>query len=180
VDDCYWRRIPSATPALRLLTDYVKVAQDGQGIASPALQHLVVAHIYDLMAVAIGATRDAAEVARGRGLRAARLQAVKKYIAENLDRADLSVAALAARHGCTPRFIQRLFEAEGMTFTEYVVAQRLARAHRMLMDPRRAGEKISTVALDAGFADLSYFNRAFRQLYGDTPSGVRMQAPQLA
>jgi len=43
---------------------------------------------------------------------------------------------------------------------------------------RRACEKISTVALDAGFADVYYFNRAFRQFYGDTPSGVRMQAPQ--
>ena len=48
------------------------------------------------------------------------------------------------------------------------------------MDPRRAGDKISTIALDAGFSDLSYFNRAFRQLYGDTPSGVRVQAPRLA
>src|SRR6266581_2461621 len=32
----------------------------------------------DLIAVAIGATRDAAEVAQGRGLRAARLHAIKK------------------------------------------------------------------------------------------------------
>jgi hypothetical protein len=32
---------------------------------------------------------------------------------------------------------------EGTTFTEYVVAQRLARAHRMLIDPRCDGEKIS-------------------------------------
>jgi AraC-like DNA-binding protein len=76
--------------------------------------------------------------------------------------------------------IRRLFEAEGVTFTEYVLAQRLARAHRMLMDPRRASEKISTVALDAGFDDVSYFNRAFRQFCGDTPSGVRTQAPQYA
>ena len=176
VDDCYWRPIPSATPALRLLTDYVKIVQEGGGIASPQLQHLVVMHIYDLMAAAVGATRDAAELAEGRGLRAARLRAIKADIAGNLDQAGLSVAGLAARHGCTPRFIQRLFEAEGTTFTEYVVAQRLARAHRMLTDPRRAGEKISTIALDAGFSDVSYFNRAFRQLYDDTPSSVRAQA----
>ena len=127
------------------------------------MQHLVVAHIYDLMAVTVGATRDAAETAQGRGLRAARLHAIKQDIARNLDQADLSVAALAVRHGCTPRFIQRLFESEGTTFTEYVLAQRLARAHRMLTDPRRAGEKISTIAFDAGFGDVSYFNRAFRQ-----------------
>jgi AraC-like DNA-binding protein len=180
VEDCYFRRIPSTTPALRLLTDYAKVIQNGQASGSAELQRLVVGHIYDLMAVAIGATRDAAEAAQGRGLRAGRLQAIKEHIAENLDQADLSVAVLAVRHGCTPRFIQRLFEAEGATFTEYVLTQRLARAHRMLIDPRRAGDKITTIALDAGFADVSYFNRAFRQVYGDTPSGVRARVPQYA
>jgi AraC-like DNA-binding protein len=106
-------------------------------------------------------------------LRAARLHAIKQDIARNINHPDLSVTTLAARHGCTPRFVQRLFETEGTTFTDYVLVQRLARAHRMLTDPRRAGDKISSIALDAGFADLSYFNRAFRQCYGDTPSGIR-------
>jgi AraC-like DNA-binding protein len=32
------------------------------------------------------------------------------------------------------------------------------------------------IAFDAGFGDLSYFNRVFRQRYGDTPSGIRMLA----
>jgi AraC-like DNA-binding protein len=63
-----------------------------------------------------------------------------------------------------------------VTFTDYVLAQRLARAHHMLTDPRRAGEKISNVARDVGFGDLSYFNRAFRHRYGETPSGVRADA----
>jgi AraC-like DNA-binding protein len=177
VDDCYFRPIPSATPALRLLTDYIRIAQGSDGTRSPELQSLVVSHVHDLMAVAVGATRDAAETARHRGLRSARLHAIKQDIAANLECGDLSIGALACRHGCTPRFVQRLFEAEGTTLTEYVLAQRLARAHRMLTDPRRAGEKISAIALDAGFGDVSYFNRAFRQLYGDTPSGVRVRRP---
>jgi transcriptional regulator GlxA family with amidase domain len=137
------------------------------------VQRLVVGHIHDLMAVAIGATRDAAEAARDRGLRAAKLHAIKQDIARNLDHGDVSVGALALRHGCTPRCVQRLFEAEGTTLTEYVLAQRLARAHRMLTDPRRTGEKVSTIALDAGFGDISYFNRVFRRRYGETPSVVR-------
>jgi AraC-like DNA-binding protein len=173
LDDCYLRRIPCQTPALTLLKNYVKIAGAEQTLASPALQHAVASHIYDLSAVAIGATRDAGEAARGGGVRAARLHAIKEDIARNLGRAELSVAGLAARHRCSPRFIQRLFEAEGTTFTDYLLAQRLVRAHRLLSDPRRVGEKISSIAFDAGFADLSYFNRAFRQCYGDTPSAVR-------
>jgi AraC-like DNA-binding protein len=176
VDDCCFHPIPSTTPALRLLTDYVKVAEASQTAACAELQHLVVAHIYDLMAVAIGATREAGEGAQGGGLRASRLQAIKDDIAGKLDQPDLSVATLAIRHGCTPRFIQRLFEAEGTTFTEYVLTKRLASAHRMLTDPRRTDDKISTIGLDAGFTDVSYFNRAFRRRYGDTPSDVRAKA----
>jgi AraC-like DNA-binding protein len=178
-EDCFLRPIPHGTHALKLLTDYVNVAWGKHPIASRDLQHLFVTHIYDLAAVAIGATRDAADAARGRGMRAARLRAIKQDIAQNLDQADLSVAALAARHGLTPRCVQRLFETEGATFTEYVLAQRLARAHRMLSDPRRAAEKVAAVAYDVGFGDVSYFNRAFRRRYGTAPSEVRLSARRL-
>jgi len=85
---------------------------------------------------------------------------------------------LAARHHCTERCVQRLFEREGTTFTEYVVAQRLANAHRMLSDPRRDGDKIGTIAFECGFGDVSYFNRAFRRSYGSAPSDIRAQARQ--
>jgi transcriptional regulator GlxA family with amidase domain len=135
--------------------------------------------VYDLMAVTVGATRDATEVAQSRGVRAARLHAIKQDIARNLDRSDLSVNTLTDRHRCTPRFLQRLFETEGTTFTEYVLAQRLTRAHRMLLDPRRDSEKISGIAYDCGFGDVSYFNRVFRRHYGAAPSDVRAQARQV-
>lgn len=175
VDDRYFRPIPAPTPALRLLVDYIKVVQLGDYAPGPDLLPVVVSHIHDLMAVAAGATRDAQEAARDCGLRAARLHAIKADIVRNLD-GDLNVGALANRNRCSPRFVQRLFEADGTTLTEYVLSQRLARAYRMLTDPRRAGDKISAIALDAGFGDISYFNRVFRRSYGETPSGVRVHA----
>ena len=170
------RRIPNTIPALGLLTDYVNIAWQKQTLADPNLQRLLASHLSDLMALAVGATRDAAEIAQGRGLRAARLHAIKQDIARHLDQADLSVSALAVRHRLTPRFVQRLFETEGTTFTEYVLVQRLARAHRMLIDPRFDHEKISSVAYDCGFGDVSYFNRVFRRHYDAAPSDVRAQA----
>ena len=174
--DCIARRIPFGTPALGLLTSYVGMAWKAPTLADRNLQQLLVSHLYDLMAVSIGATRDAAEEARDGGLRAARLHALKRDIAVHLDQSDLSVYSLATRHRYTPRFVQRLFEAEGTTFTDYVLAQRLARAREMLVDPRFDREKISTVAYDCGFGDVSYFNRAFRRLYGAAPSDIRAQA----
>lgn len=173
-DDLTMHVIPRDRPALGFLRNYVGLAWDERMTATSELQHLMTSHIYDLMgAVVGGATRDAAETTQGGGVRAARLHAIKQDIATCLHRSDLSVSAIAARHGCTERFVQRLFEMEDTTFTEYVLSQRIARAHRMLTDPRYTGEKISTVAYDCGFADLSYFNRAFRRHCGAAPSDVR-------
>jgi AraC-like DNA-binding protein len=173
-DDRCMHRIAADTPALALLIGYLGVAQDRQTFASRELQQIFVNHACDLIALAAGATGDAA--AQHGGLRAARFHAIKQDIAANLARPDLSVAMLAERHGCTPRLVQRLFERDGTTFTEYVLAQRLARAHRMLTDSRRAGEKISALAYDCGFGDVSYFNRAFRRHFGAAPSDIRAQA----
>ena len=106
-------------------------------------------------------------------MRVAKLQAIKSDIGQNLDRPDLSIAALAARHACTSRFVQRLFEMVGTTFTEYVLAQRLVWAYRKLVDPRYQSEKISAIAYDCGFNDVSYFNRMFRRYFAVAPSDVR-------
>ena len=62
-----------------------------------------------------------------------------------------------------------------MTFSEYVLDLRLTLAHRLLSDPRRAREKIASVALEAGFGDVSYFYRAFRRRYDVLPTDVRAQ-----
>jgi AraC-like DNA-binding protein len=176
LDAAYGRRIPAQSTALQLLTRYIGILEETETFAGADLRRQVVTHIHDLIALAIGATRDATEIAKSRGVRAARLRMIKEDIANRLDRADLSVAAIAARHRIMPRCVQRLFENEGTTFTDYVLAQRLARAHRLLSDPRRAVQKISTVAFDAGFGDLSYFNRTFRRRYGAAPSELRAAA----
>src|SRR5262249_29897066 len=77
---------------------------------------------------------------------AARLAAIKADIARHLGRPGLSVAAAAARQAVTARYVQMLFEAEGTTFSKYVLGQRLARAHALLIDPRRADSSIKEIA----------------------------------
>jgi methylphosphotriester-DNA--protein-cysteine methyltransferase len=67
-------------------------------------------------------------------------------------------------------------EREGLTFSAFILDRRLSRAHRFLSEPRLADRKISSVAFDVGFGDLSYFNRVFRRRYGATPSEIRRAA----
>jgi len=66
-----------------------------------------------------------------------------------------------------------LFDRDATTFSEFLLAQRLDRVHRMLTDPRYSDRTVSSLVLETGFGDLSYFNRCFRKLYGVTPSDVR-------
>jgi AraC-like DNA-binding protein len=172
LDDALVRPIQRDCTALRLLTSYVGVLQQMASPAEPDLCRLIVDQMYDLVALTIGAGRDAKEVANGRGIRAARLHAIKTDIAGNLGR-NLTADAVAACHGITPRYMRSLFESEATSFSDFVVGQRLARAHRMLCDPRYAAHTIAAIGFECGFGDLSYFYRAFRRKYGGTPSDVR-------
>jgi AraC-like DNA-binding protein len=176
LEDAFLRPVPRDTEALQLLTRYVRLFDDQQSLTTPELRSLVVNHVYDLVALALGATRDAAAIANGRGVRAARLHAIKTEILNRLNRHELSLAGLAARHRVTSRHVQTLFESEGTTFSRFLLDQRLARAHRMLSNPLLAEQTISTIAYEAGFGDLSHFNRAFRLRYGEAPSDVRARS----
>lgn len=172
-NSCFARPLPATSGALRLLVGYLEFMRQECAVATPELQSLAVAHICDLLAVALGATRDATEIAKGRGLRAARLHAIKADIVGNLADGDFSISDLSMRHRLTSRYVQMLFAFEGTTFTEFVREQRLARAHQMLASVHFDDRRISDIALACGFGDISYFNRSFRARYGSTPSDVK-------
>jgi AraC-like DNA-binding protein len=175
-EDALARTIPAASAPLRLLVDYVEMALRRHELQSPRLRHLFTTHVHDLVAMAIGATHDAAEAARSRGLRAARLSSAKGEIMRRLQDEALGVTEIARHLGITPRYVQRLFESEGTTFSEFIIQQRLARAYRMLADPRFLDHTVTAIAFEVGFGNLSYFNRLFRRHYGATPSDVRATA----
>ncbi len=165
------RRIRRDTAALTLLEAYLSSLPTR--IADPQLKGLVTTHVYDLMALVIGASREGAEIAAQRSLKAARLQAIKAALAN--DR-DLSIHEIARDQAVSPRYVQKLFEQTGTTFTEYVLALRLEAARAMLVSPRYAHWTVTAISQEAGFGDLSYFNRRFKARYDQTPSGVRAQS----
>ena len=173
LEDAFVRSVPKDSQPLRLLKSYVGVLEQDLGLATPELRHLVVSHVYDLAAVALGASGDVARVAESHGVRAARLRAIKTDVLQALGDHALTVTAIAARHHVTPRYVQMLFESEGTTFSRFLHLQRLAVVHGMLRDPRFAERTVSAIALEAGFGDLSHFNRDFRRRYGESPSDVR-------
>src|SRR5262249_14554320 len=134
--------IPSSNEALRLLAGYLSLPESGSlqmGPDAGALATSFASHVHDLCALALKPAREVLHRAEA-GLAAARLQAIKTGILTHLGESGLSLAAVAARHGVTPRYVQMLFEREGITFSEFLLSARLERARRMLAKPG-AGER---------------------------------------
>ena len=166
------RRIPKHSAPLLLLRGYLRAAHANDWHGSAILPQFAIAHICDLAAMAVGAGREADEIAHGRGARVARLQAIKRDILEHIQH-DVSLAEVAARHRLSPRYVGMLFESDGTNISAFVREERLKRARAILLSPRHRGRRIAEIAYEVGFSDLSYFNRSFRRRFGITPSEVR-------
>jgi AraC-like DNA-binding protein len=162
------RCIPRDTEPLSLLRTYL--ANLPERIHDSQLCRLAATHVYDLMALAIGATGQGREIADQRGVRAARREAVKADLVQN---ATLHLDELAARQGVSARYVQMLFEEQGTTFSDFALERRLDTACRMLTSPRYVTWSIAAIALEAGFGDLSHFNRRFKRRYLMTPTDRR-------
>lgn len=171
--DAMLRRSAALTPQWRLLLGYARSLHAELPALAPEEAVQAVAHVQDLALMALGATREATEIAAGRGVRAARLREVKREIERCLVTPGLTAESVASRLGLSSRYVRALFEREGTSFRDYVANRRLARAHRMLTDPASQHLNIAQIAMDAGFGDLSWFNSRFKQTYGVTPRDVR-------
>jgi AraC-like DNA-binding protein len=163
--------VSADAPRLRLLGGYALTLLRDPAAVLPGAAFLHATHLKDLAALVLGANAAADKLARDRGLRAARLAAVKADIVAHLADPSLSVGEVARRQGISPQYVQKIFNGEETTFTEFVLAQRLERAWHLLLT--RAERRISAIALECGFNDISYFNRSFRRRFGVRPSDVR-------
>lgn len=157
---------------LRLLLGYVDLLQTWRQAASSDVGQLAAGHVRDLMAAMAAAMPEVAAAGERGGVRAARLGAIRADIEVQLCDPGLSIQRIAAGNRISPRYIRKLFQDEGTTFSDFVLGRRLEHAYRLLRQTPPA-TTIGTIAYACGFCDLSYFNRTFRRRFGMTPSDVR-------
>lgn len=160
-------------PVVNLLISYVEAYLRQVEQADTDTMALADRHIADLVALAVGAHRDAqAQIADG-GLKAARTDAILKAIASSHAAPMISPATIGSQLGVTERHVHRLLEETNRTFHEHLLEARLSAAHRMLSDVRTSHLPVAEIAARSGFTNITYFNRMFRIRFGDTPTGVR-------
>lgn len=94
-----------------------------------------------------------------------RLQRVRDYIHSHASD-DISIGELAREAGVSRVYLSRAFERQfGVPPHVYLNAVRLANARRLIL----SGMSLATVAVTAGFADQSHFNRRFKGALGLSP-----------
>lgn len=88
----------------------------------------------------------------------------------------LSLDALAKKTGYSGPYLCRLFkEYTGKTLYDYILDRRVQNA---MVSLRGTGKPVSTVALDSGFTDISFFNKLFKRKMGMTPREFRKKTEQ--
>ncbi|MCB1185097.1 helix-turn-helix transcriptional regulator [bacterium] len=84
---------------------------------------------------------------------------------------SLRLADLAARLGISAHHLSQTLNRElGGSFFEVVNGYRVAEVQRLMALPASRRRTLLALAFDAGFNNKNSFNRAFRQVTGETPS----------
>jgi AraC-like DNA-binding protein len=161
--------------AITMVERYFALCNDVVQDLDAVGQQTAARHLIELIGLLLKPETEQRELVEGRGYSPARLNLLKAEVLQNLTRSTLTIDRIAQANGLSARQAQRLFAQSGVTFTEFVLEQRLSLARRILVDPQNRYRKISDIAYSVGFGDLSYFNRAFRSRFGIPPSDMRAE-----
>ncbi len=164
------------TSASRLLKRYAGLLFDSDVDNDAVLRERIGAHLLDLVVLTLGANGETADIARARGVRAARLHEIVTDISRHFSDPAISPDAVARRLGISARYIHDLLHETGITLSERVLELRLQKARALLSDARNDRLKVSDIALACGFNEVSYFNRRFRARFGASPTQYRGRA----
>ncbi len=109
-----------------------------------------------------------------------RVEIVQVLIDQHLTEENLSPRWLAEKLGVSLRTLQDDFNEFGTTPTSLIRLRRLHLAKDQLIQHKSHGAKpnIAEVAYSAGFNDISYFNRCFREVFHCTPKDYLNRSKQ--
>jgi AraC family transcriptional regulator len=175
------RQLAFTLPTLPPLPELIPVvadalaARDGRGETS--FEELALS----LVAKVGTALTGMGSSARGRQLARHPSHRDQRRVTEALRRIEaqcdqpLSLQQLASEAAMSPYHFLRTFRAvAGMAPHQFLLHTRLQRVAVRL---RCSSDTISAIALEAGFSDLSTFNRRFRRLLGASPGAYRASRP---
>jgi AraC-like DNA-binding protein len=152
---------------LSLLLGYIRVLPKAGLPSTAKARDLVGCHLIDLVILAVkepplGESQIDCAVA-------ARRAAMLDYITSHFCDPNLSGSRLAEKLGISQRYLQRLLETTGKTFTEHVNGLRLD--HAFLLLSGGTNKRVSDIAFEVGYTDLTNFYKHFQVALRRHPKG---------
>jgi AraC-like DNA-binding protein len=100
---------------------------------------------------------------------------ISQAIELQLGDGDLTLHDIAGQQHVSARYIQKLFQQAGMSFSQYLRRRRLEHCHADLASIVHRNLSISDICFRWGFNDAAHFSRSFRADYGMTPRAFRQK-----
>lgn len=106
---------------------------------------------------------------------ASNFQRITQAIEMQLGDGDLTLHKIADQQHVSVRYIQKLFQQAGMSFSQYLRRRRLEHCYSDLSSLAHRNLSISDICFRWGFNDAAHFSRSFRADYDITPRAFRQQ-----
>lgn len=130
-------------------------------------------NIVDILGTMLSAELDQRQPAGGAG---AALGQIMEYIDAHLADPELKLNAIAAAHFVSPRYLQVLFQRNGLTVSSWIRERRLEQCRRDLEDPALRETSVAVIAERWGLIEPTHFSRSFKRHFGFSPREVRANA----
>ena len=174
--DARLRQTVTLTPQWRMFLRYAQALDADAVDLSEDERTLCCAHLHELARMALDADEAMRLDSAGRGMRAARLRALKARTEAMLTDPALTLARVAAAEGISERYARDHFTEDRTSFRDHLMHRRMRLVRQALSDRGQDHRTVSDIAMAAGFGDLSWFNRCYRQMFGETPTDSRTRA----
>lgn len=106
-------------------------------------------------------------------IRSSIFKRAEAYIEINAGDPLLNATAVAKSVGISVRYLQKVFQEQGLSIGEVIRNCRLERCYDDLLCGKSANSLVKEVAFKGGFRSPSHFSTAFKRRYGVTPDELR-------
>lgn len=100
-------------------------------------------------------------------------QTIEQFIKTNCCDTNLSPQFIADRYRISLRYLHRLFEGSEYSVAKTILNVRLQHAMQQLAQ-NQGKTRVTSVAFQCGFKDVSHFSKCFKEKYGIKPKDVRV------
>lgn len=165
------RVISGKTPLAALLADHLRSLRNNAGDMTLAEANSVVEPSIMLAAQVLnGAVSSQPEIAAA--VKQTQLNQIKRFIEDQLMEPTLNPDELCRTFGLSRSQLYRMFESLGGV-AGYIRDRRLWRAMSDLVKPGNQYMRVADIAYKWGFSSEADFSRAFKRLFGFSPSHAR-------